>query len=1397
LKRALVFTLGSVVLLVLLTASDTPFISGSAPDHEGWSVFQTSGRTILVTSSADRGSGTFRQALLNARNGDTISFDPDVFPLDNPTTITLFSLLPALEQGEVTISGSDAGVILDGSVISEGAGLGIMSNGNVIKGLQILNFPHDAIHISEAGNNLIGGINATPGKSCTGDCNLISGNGFGIGVYGEGSVDNVISGNYIGTNLSGTAAMGNIYNGIGINGGAQNNLIGGDTPGKRNLISGNGEDGVQINDSNTMSNIVSGNYIGTNASGTALIPNSHIGVNLGNGAQNNLIGGDTASERNLISGNLEVGVLLGGNGVMNNIVNANYIGTDATGKVGLGIQTYGIVIQEGALDNLIGDDTEGEGNLISGNLNAGISIRDSGTMNNTVRGNWIGLYLDEARQAFPSDMAISPAYLNDCTLYVTTFSTGVHKSTDCGEAWFEVNSGLTKSSLEQVEIPPDATDGNTLYALSFDGHLFISTDGAANWSLVSTTMQGFDFRNLVLSASFSTDRIMYASAEGWSTEEYGGEPGVFMSNDGGVTWRQMSDGMTDTNVRKVVVSPDPAAKEILFALTYSGVEMSANGGANWATIAFPDGDLSDLALSPTFASDQTIFVTTISGRIYSSTDGGANWDRISELDGDPRSLALSPNFSSDRKICLFSDEGGPHIYCSTDGGNTFEKHDPLLVGNLEISGTRIAFSPNYPSDATIFMISNAGLSRSTDGGTTWGMARGLRDLGNVNGVSIENGANRNIIGPGNVISNNNGGVVIIGNDTAHNIVIGNIVGADPTGTFAQANSGGGAEIRGGHDNLIGGITDADRNILSGNLHAGMWLGFTDTTSNTVIGNFIGTDITGTAALGNGGEGGVIIIYGAQQNTIGGEANDERNVISGNEHDGVYIGDSGTKNNIISGNYIGTDTSGKEPMGNSGHGVSVNSGAELNVIGPGNTIAFNVSGVAIIGRSTTGNRITQNNISYNNEVGIETRDGGNTEISTPAITFIGTRIINGTTLPEATVEVFSDEEDEGQVYEGNTIADAEGNFTFRLPAGRFTGPHITSTATDLEGNTSHFSPPESPPVPTVTRELPRIVAPSQVSVELRVVGTNLGLALFCVIFFGFTSTVLNSILEDYRDELAGAVNIFIPQWLVNNLNRASLSLRGMTTMGRSRLLLMWLVVLLITSIIESFLDPNVGVLSLERLGLLLTLFISALVVSALEIGSDMYAHRRWAPKMRVESKLQWIGLVFAIASVVLSRALDFKPGYLYGIVGALYLTPKLTETTNSGKRAIFVLVSVFAGGFILWLASALLPTTLVELEPLLLTIFLISLQEVFFQLFPLAITEGGDIWSWRRGIWFVFFAVVFFCFYHFLLNPNASDVQALQQNGVQTLLILIMIFGLITSALWLLFPYRLGRKKAIT
>ena len=320
----------------------------------------------------------------------------------------------------------------------------------------------------------------------------------------------------------------------------------------------------------------------------------------------------------------------------------------------------------------------------------------------------------------------------------------------------------------------------------------------------------------------------------------------------------------------------------------------------------------------------------------------------------------------------------------------------------------------------------------------------------------------------------------------------------------------------------------------------------------------------------------------------------------------------------------------------------------------------------------------------------------------------------------------------------------------------------------------------------------MITPTQVSVDPAVVGTNLVLALSCVLFFGLTSSIFNTILKDYRDELMGATRRLVPGSLHGFATRVSEWPRGRTVHGRRRVILIWLVVLLLTSLIESFLDPAIGLLSPERLGLLVTLYLSAVAVSGLEFGSDLLAHRRWAPTVSTESKVQWLGVAIALGCVILSRALGFTPGYLYGIVGAMYVMPRLVGVVESGKRAALTLVTILGGALALWLATAILPSALAPLEPLLLTAFLIGLQGVFFALIPLAFTDGGHIWTWRKSVWCAFFTAVLFCFYHFVLNPNSSDVQAVQQNSVQTLLALIVVFGLATLILWMLFPFRLQR-----
>ena len=112
----------------------------------------------------------------------------------------------------------------------------------------------------------------------------------------------------------------------------------------------------------------------------------------------------------------------------------------------------------------------------------------------------------------------------------------------------------------------------------------------------------------------------------------------------------------------------------------------------------------------------------------------------------------------------------------------------------------------------------------------------------------------------------------------HHTIAGNFVGTDLTGTIAQGNfTGIGVSSP---DNVIGGTTAADRNIISGNAsNSGLGLAGASSTNNRVLGNYIGTDVTGTIALGNNV--GVYIIQAAGGNIIGGSAPGSANLISGN------------------------------------------------------------------------------------------------------------------------------------------------------------------------------------------------------------------------------------------------------------------------------------------------------------------------------------------------------------------------------------------------------------------------------------------------------------------------------------------------------------------------------------
>ena len=259
-------------------------------------------------------------------------------------------------------------------------------------------------------------------------------------------------------------------------------------------------------------------------------------------------------------------------------------------------------------------------------------------------------------------------------------------------------------------------------------------------------------------------------------------------------------------------------------------------------------------------------------------------------------------------------------------------------------------------------------------------AAGNADVGNGDdGVDVF-GADDNTIGgtaasARNVISGNSGdGVQIVGGlGTTGNEILGNYIGTDKNGTSALGNTEMGVLVFSVSDNTVGGTEAGARNVISGNSGDGIQISGNASvgiaTGNEVLGNFVGTRANGIEALGNAEDG--VDIFDARVNTVGGTVSGARNVIAGNQDDGVEISGNLATDNQVLGNFVGTDAGGTVDLGNGNDGVEISSGADDNTIGGTAAGARNIisgnggDGVQIIGGlAATGNEVLGNFIGAN-------------------------------------------------------------------------------------------------------------------------------------------------------------------------------------------------------------------------------------------------------------------------------------------------------------------------------------------------------------------------------------------------------------------------------------------------
>ena len=197
---------------------------------------------------------------------------------------------------------------------------------------------------------------------------------MGVRIVGPGATGNLVAGNYMGTDVSGSTALGNGSDGVFLSN-AANNTIGGAALGARNVVSGNVSVGIQLYGAGSSGNVVQGNLIGTNSSGTARLGNRLDGLFV-NSSAGNTIGGPSPGARNFISGNGSSGIQLLNSGSSGNLVQGNDIGLDINGVPRLG-NAYGIFLNNAGRNRLSGPGSAA--NRVLGNTKANVFVAPGGS----------------------------------------------------------------------------------------------------------------------------------------------------------------------------------------------------------------------------------------------------------------------------------------------------------------------------------------------------------------------------------------------------------------------------------------------------------------------------------------------------------------------------------------------------------------------------------------------------------------------------------------------------------------------------------------------------------------------------------------------------------------------------------------------------------------------------------------------------------------------------------------------------------------------------------------------------------------------------------------------------------------------------------------------------------
>ena len=667
---------------------------------------------------------------------------------------------------------------------------------------------------------------------------------------------------------------------------------------------------IQSND-----NLIQSNFLGTDLTGTIALGNQN-GLFI-DGGSGNTIGGSSTGAGNLISANQGSGILMiltTRNLIAGNIVGASFgLITDPSAMFRpLGNVGTGILIGSDSTNNTVG--LPGAGNLVVANED-GIVVSD-GSDSNLISGNAVGTTLFTG-----SEIGIGPP------VDLGNKDDGIKVSS---------SSANTIGGANQLDSSGQFTvrGGNVV-----SGNKAVGIRVLGNDSFGSSSKQG----NLVLG------NLVGTSADGKGPVANGND-GILLGNSAANTVGGANGFYPDGTISSL-------SGNLISGNTSAGVELNGNSTTGNLVLGNRIGmDLTGQTAVPNDlegvlvymgASNNTIGAANVDGSAANFISGNA-MSGIEIRDTSTANQVLGNRVGVTAQGTARLPNLGDGILLNAAGnviGGTVQGAGNVISGNLK-SGVQITNS--VPGFATTNADDNL-IVGNLIGVDPSGLSSGVGN--DQSGVEIDNASGTTIggvtsaagTGPGNVISGNSqDGVHLTGSSSKATVIEGNIVGLDAAGTAHQGNLLAGILLDGVSGNSVGANQTGTGNVLSYNGTAGLEID--QGSNNTAQGNLIGTDPTGTSALGNLQNG--VVILDSTLNTIGGTEDLAANVISGNNLSGIAISGTAAWGNVVLGNRIGTDRSGTQTLGNGRDGVLIDSALSNTVggtaAGAGNLISANRS-----------------------------------------------------------------------------------------------------------------------------------------------------------------------------------------------------------------------------------------------------------------------------------------------------------------------------------------------------------------------------------------------------------------------------------------------------------------------